>query len=275
MAGSIAEVVYKVEWAGKHLERLALVIGGYLQGQERPVPVLNRQGDGRTVLFEIPNLPSPPPEIALVMGDCLYSLRAALDYLVWQLVLANDGTPTERTQFPIYDSQVDRHGTPRRIHVEGGIHPDALATLERLQPYHRAERPEAHPLAILQRLSNIDKHRRLHVTRGATTPVRVVLSRPGHEPFELPAVDPPVLTDSNTLIVGRLEAPGQSFAKDVNVELSGTLYVTLAGSVEPNKAAVLVMEELLQFEREVILPAFTSFLDQSLSSVDPRGRDVP
>jgi hypothetical protein len=38
--------------------------------------------------------------LALIFGDMLYNLRAALDYIAWQLVLVNRGQPGRHTSFP-------------------------------------------------------------------------------------------------------------------------------------------------------------------------------
>ena len=46
----------------------------------------------------------PPIEWGAVAGDVIHNARVALDYLVWQLVLANGGTPSSTHQFPIGES---------------------------------------------------------------------------------------------------------------------------------------------------------------------------
>ena len=38
---------------------------------------------------------------ALILGDCVHNLRAALDHLAYELVRVDGGTPGERTQFPV------------------------------------------------------------------------------------------------------------------------------------------------------------------------------
>lgn len=37
----------------------------------------------------------------MVIGDAVHNARAALDHLVWQLVLAAGNTPNRRTGFPV------------------------------------------------------------------------------------------------------------------------------------------------------------------------------
>src|SRR5579863_2868849 len=43
----------------------------------------------------------PFTELALLFGDMISNLRAALDYLVWQLVLVSGNRPGRRTAFPV------------------------------------------------------------------------------------------------------------------------------------------------------------------------------
>lgn len=54
----------------------------------------------------------------------------------------------------------------RDIEIEPGASKLANRLVEKLQPYHRVDDPTVHPLAVLKDLSNIDKHRQLHVIAG-------------------------------------------------------------------------------------------------------------
>jgi hypothetical protein len=54
------------------------------------------------------NIREEPPrtEFALIFADMLYNLRAALDHLVWQLVIANNNDPSlSRTAFAAAQTQ--------------------------------------------------------------------------------------------------------------------------------------------------------------------------
>jgi hypothetical protein len=133
------------------------------------------------------DLPSSWP---LIIGDALTNLRAALDYAAWQLVaMRSDPTPISETrvQFPlIWKWPEDSSGharfmseVPRRL---PGVDPRYIEVVDKHQPYHWADhevtqrahdphdyersnigRAERHPLALLDRLSNHDKHRELQV----------------------------------------------------------------------------------------------------------------
>ena len=107
-----------------------------------------------------------PPRIGIsvIIGDFLFDLRSALDHLARGLVETEGNVPvdtgTPRTMFPVFDKQ------PKKLIVAGGVDPNALAIVERLQPY---QRPDwwLSELWILNELHNIDKHRTLHLPTAA------------------------------------------------------------------------------------------------------------
>ncbi len=103
----------------------------------------------------------PLEDLALIFGDILGNLRTTLDYLVWQLVLSNGTRPGRQSAFPVVKREKDWA-------VQGGAAlkgvPDEWAELiEAMQPFQRVDQPELHPLAILEHMNNINKHRFLPV----------------------------------------------------------------------------------------------------------------
>jgi len=101
-----------------------------------------------------------PMDVPLILGDLLYCLRSALDQTVWQLAKLKVPYP-EGTQFPILDKCNSRS---RRTFADytAGAPARAAKAIESLQPYHRVD-PSAHLLWRLNKLCNIDKHRRIPV----------------------------------------------------------------------------------------------------------------
>jgi hypothetical protein len=108
----------------------------------------------------------------LMLGDVVYNLRACLNYLAWDLVrVGSQPTPRHRrdVDFPIYTSSDE---FARRIESRlPGVHARHRAIIEAHQPYQAtpqavivhgpASPPIAGPqcpLAVLQTLSNSDKH---------------------------------------------------------------------------------------------------------------------
>jgi len=117
-------------------------------------------------LVYVDPLSALPDRIILIAGDCLTNIRAALDYLVWQLVLREDKKPDQGTCFPICETPEDFLKNVRkpalrykRSPLQGlPINGDAWALIEKVQPFHSAE-PQYHPLILFNEMARIDKHR--------------------------------------------------------------------------------------------------------------------
>lgn len=103
----------------------------------------------------------PDPRVGLIVGEFAHHLRAAFDNLIWQLVLARGGSPTSRTQFPIYESRKRYEDADTRM--LRGIGSDDRAVIEAIQPFHEGERAADSHFAQLAWLSNVDKHRFVHI----------------------------------------------------------------------------------------------------------------
>lgn len=111
----------------------------------------------------------PLTDFALIEGDFLTNLRGTLDYLVWQLVLASGSQPTEKTAFPVVkESKYWAGAAGGRL---SGVDPIWVTEIEKLQPYHGQQRGKLHPLALIDNLNNINKHRTLPAT--IVDPMRV------------------------------------------------------------------------------------------------------
>lgn len=130
----------------------------------------------REIVLTARVLKEPPSEAAsLIIADVVNSLRAALDNLVWALSVRANGPPPEdpiprgdpwRTvAFPVVlDKNRWKDATDVRLRF---VDPALHTRFHRLQPfYRRKNRPERDPLAILDELWNIDKHRHLHLAES-------------------------------------------------------------------------------------------------------------
>lgn len=107
---------------------------------------------------------NPPPFLGSILGDVAHNLRSALDQVTWQLALSGpdaaalDNYRLAKTiQFPITSSrnQFSKLGVLRYLDSE------TRARVERWQPFNNLEGGThlVNPLAILQAVSNTDKHR--------------------------------------------------------------------------------------------------------------------
>jgi hypothetical protein len=104
----------------------------------------------------------PPYEKwASLIGECVHSLRCALDHTAYALV----NTPqfvSDMTEFPIfYDRAPVDADYAKKLPL---VRPEVVAEVERLQPYGRGN--ETHPLALVHLLDIIDKHRRLNLVNA-------------------------------------------------------------------------------------------------------------
>ena len=92
----------------------------------------------------------------MTIGDVVQNIRHALDHLVYEL-----STPSARNQgksgFPIFTDKCEFQvlGAP----LIRGIKGDERTLIERHQPYQAPYPARNHPLAILNKLANQDKHR--------------------------------------------------------------------------------------------------------------------
>jgi hypothetical protein len=101
----------------------------------------------------------PPRTLAPIIGDAIHNMRSALDYLAYELA-SPKARKSRSTQFPIcMDESQFRH--PDNLRKIASITGDGRDLIERLQPYNATDPPRHNPLAILNKLSNRDKHRLL------------------------------------------------------------------------------------------------------------------
>jgi hypothetical protein len=125
----------------------------------------------------------------VLVGDVVHNLRSALDHLVWELTVKHSGPPPtdppprdsvwKKAAFPVTRKARDWGGAVSAIR---GVDPHLRSRFESWQPFRNAQhggQAETHPLWILQRLWNRDKHHAVNLT-GAL----VGLDRIGSEPPE-------------------------------------------------------------------------------------------
>jgi hypothetical protein len=99
----------------------------------------------------------------LLAGEAIQNLRSALDHLVYEKSGRN-----RRTQFPIFTDRCEFQVLGKR-HMKG-VPESVRAFIEEAQPYRfMPEHATQHPLAQLNTLSNLDKHRVLATVVSAVT----------------------------------------------------------------------------------------------------------
>lgn len=101
-----------------------------------------------------------PIRLGVLVGDVLHNFRSALDQLVFELAFMDTGgTEIETTQFPASRCLANFNGLRVQQRLLSGLTTRHRATIKRFQPYRGWDGDGPHPLALLDDLSNDDKHR--------------------------------------------------------------------------------------------------------------------
>jgi hypothetical protein len=177
---SLDSVKQKLLWARDHLNSLETEGKRYFADEPGKMVPEQEQNTGRLILKFDARTPIPT-RIPFMVGDTLQNLRSALDYLVWELVLAANNVPTYKNMFPICDTLRTFESQLKRGRLDR-VSADATAEIERLQPYHSGQPVENHPLIVLDLFCNITKHRRVLLTRltAAQSKTEIIGSESGH-----------------------------------------------------------------------------------------------
>ncbi len=156
MPSSLTDPYLKTARAKEHLDELRERLRKFREDEpisfKREDDLTNQQ---HVVRIKIKGVPD---KITLIAGDFLYCLRSSLDQLVWALAKSVGSYP-KGTQFPIFEQRDQGKFNRNTL----GVPPGAIAVIESYQPYN-AQSPtvmKEHLLWQLNKLCNIDKHRRI------------------------------------------------------------------------------------------------------------------
>jgi hypothetical protein len=188
---SFDSVWAKIERAKEHADNLERHITETFEAREN-CPRIGARFDpksGRNVVFisEMPDLDNFFQRTSLMLGDAIHNLRSALDHLIYQLSLREQGSALreEKTMFVIADVPTraeGRHNWEDQSHRWlSQIRPCERTILERYQGYHRLDNlfprppgPDFHPLVMLRDLDDMDKHRLLNTVLVSSDPLALV-----------------------------------------------------------------------------------------------------
>ncbi len=173
-----------------HIDDIQLALRAWSNANNEQV-VSVRCVDGTEERFYVASAEPIPEALPARIGDTLFNLRAALDYLVYDLhaIALGDGfTPSfaRQTQFPIFTSEDGYRGRGSRM--VGRLPERQRALIEGLQPYAQPAGDITDKqtrdnlgqlgvndvlghtqwfLGVLNALHIVDKHRRLHLLTSA------------------------------------------------------------------------------------------------------------
>ncbi|MFE4000457.1 hypothetical protein ACFX43_16865 [Nocardioides sp. YIM B13467] len=160
---------------------------------EGPLDVVQVEREPGFVALEIRRIRTVPPIAGMLFSEIINHLRAVIDNVVYRLAEQAHGqpfTPKEATQvaFPIHYDEASYLGKARRLQKKypqlAPGHPLG-DRIQALQPFNDPRTvsavpsglggmllgdgaPDMHPLILLQRYSNDDKHRAIRLASGRT-----------------------------------------------------------------------------------------------------------
>ncbi|MDQ1742189.1 MAG: hypothetical protein QOE23_528 [Pseudonocardiales bacterium] len=183
MVAALDGVAIKLDRAAEHFETLDAGLRQFIElelsNSSRLVRDIDPDERGWQFL-KWGSVPEPDRRLGAILGDFVHNVRSALDQTMWQLVKANGATPGKHTQWPVSETEgqwrVDI--TERDVSKLGpaptaGLSNDAFELVRQFQPFQAGRRLRSKdPLLLLHRLSNVDKHRTMHV--AASYPVEVL-----------------------------------------------------------------------------------------------------
>jgi hypothetical protein len=151
---SLGPVETRLGWARKYVDELKEAFDAFMddsqEGSALDYKHENSKGRVHVTVF-LPN--GFPDDFGRIIGGAFH-----------QLVLANEGTPTKRTAFPVLPACSEGKFAAKTKQRLDGMSSSARATIERLQPFNEwPERPKDTTLWLIDELNNIDKHRIAHL----------------------------------------------------------------------------------------------------------------
>jgi hypothetical protein len=147
----------KIERAKKHVLDLKSEIEAFHQRNPYCL-VMDEDPQASQRVFRIKILEKVPPIWGTIVGDAVHNLRASLDLLMNDLVIAAGGRPHRSTQFPIGPEVKELR--PSFLEKIKGAKPTAKRLIERLKPYDGGSKAGA-ALWRLHEIDIRDKHRLL------------------------------------------------------------------------------------------------------------------
>jgi hypothetical protein len=177
----------KLNRAREHMHSLGAEIQSFGQRHPQPVRLAIRDDPSLQLIpLMVESVTHPEPFMGAIVGDALHNLRSALDYMAWELV--GHGTESEKRRVTESASQIvfpiisgpSKRGLSAEKYFEAVL-PNMLPGIDIVhqrivrqhQPYRWGDRVERHPLALLQTLSNTDKHREVRPVLWAPTTLRL------------------------------------------------------------------------------------------------------
>lgn len=257
----------KLVRAAVHIETIRFLIRDYTAREPSSV---TREPNGTEKLNF---LEQPPSSIAILAGEVVYQIRSALDHLAFDLVQLNPTqialpkTWDKRCEFPLlldirvkgnppvpYDLPLPYSCFERDL---PGISVAAYTFIESVQPYYARE--GGGHLRLLAQLSNIDKHRHLHIVNPQAYVRETVVFADGFDSLS-------VRRTANGAEIQPAYSP-EMLKGAVQVQRGFMPFVSFDESALGKGAATLPVDHILQLclngVQSIVVPAFEKFLQNA------------
>lgn len=156
---SLDNAYARVSRAKQHLTSLKRDLTKFLA---HPSPIFSEleedMADGDFIIVDY-SLYLHRPLWSILVGECIYNLRAALDYLIYELAILDSRQIQKGTQFPIEDTPQGWKGRRDGSYLKGLSVPHK-ACIKTLQPCYGCNWTK-----VLRDISNPDKHKTLQIVR--------------------------------------------------------------------------------------------------------------
>lgn len=158
----------KLQHADRHFSALGTAIRQFLDANPLELTVDDADAD-RWRVVRVAGFPRPPLEWGVLLGDGIHDCRSALDNAVAALCRLAGSEPTVSNDFPILVDLPESDRERKLTRSLRGIPLMLQRPIRDRQPYLLGSARSGHPLAVLQALSDADKHRLVHIGTLAPT----------------------------------------------------------------------------------------------------------
>lgn len=175
MKADLSECIRRLDGAEEDRKALHEELTAWVKAHPQPMTIHPKvQGDIRQAVIYVSSTEPIPALWGRRSAHILYDARSCLDHLVHELYVASNGRRPRKDiasalQFPICDTArawkaaLYSNRAKKKFSRLEGIKPGLIEIVRRYQPYRLRRGKSRHALAGLQRLNNLDKHRRPNV----------------------------------------------------------------------------------------------------------------
>ncbi len=252
----------KLKRADHHLKLAKSEIERWLEDKPWAMTAELQADTGETIL-SIEVTTEPPAPLIHCIGDCIHNLRASLDHLAYALAIANKVMLTEEESFgisfPIFRERDVRYPdglTPRGRRRIKHLGDEAQAAINELQPFHAGHDAVSHWLWLLEKLNNIDKHRRLLIT--TVNLGGIILGVPSRSQIGMwePYIGPlKGKTELTRLRVSHMDKP-----QPVQVEFKPSLSVAFVDPPAEGREVLATVEGISRYISDTVFPKLRPLL---------------